>query len=252
VVQSDPARFGNPWNGEGSTLFSLAVRIRSPELASCSSDMKLNSSKAFAMILGALLASGIALIFVTSRVEPGQRTDRGDKAVSDVAETDETARTFIPGGDAAPPAVTMPSASTVDPARWEARIEELLANPDINTSEAIRELFAMAGDGRGPEALRIDAVEHGLNLLEDEDYFRDAIALATNPGLPEEINDILFADLHNRAPSISAAVAERIAKTPGHPLAQDAKDFVDFFEDDPDAESPAAPPATAADPKPAE
>jgi len=45
------------------------------------------------------------------------------------------------------------------------------------------------------------------------------------------MNDILFADLHNRPQEISVPVADKIAKTPGHPFAEEAKDFVDFFKD---------------------
>jgi hypothetical protein len=213
--------------------------------------MKPTSPKAFALVLGTVLTFGIAFLFLIFRTGPGPQSDQGGIAVPGAAEADGSARTFIPGGDPTASAVTLSPVNTVDPAHWEARIEELIANPDITTSDSIRELLAMAGDPRGPEALRIDAVEHGLNLLDDEDYFRDAIALATNSSLPEAINDILFADLHNRDQSISVAVAGRIAKTPGHPLAEEARDFVDFFEDEPLSERPAAPPAAVPDRKPA-
>lgn len=213
--------------------------------------MKPTSPKAFALVLGTVLIFGIAFLFVIFRAGPGPESDQGGIAVPGVTGAGGPARTFISGGDTTASSVTLSPVKTVDPAHWEARIEELIANPDITTSDAIRELLAMAGDPRGAEALRIDAVEHGLNLLEDEDYFRDAIALAINPSLPEAINDILFADLHNRDQSISVAVAGRIAKTPGHPLAEEAKDFVDFFEEEPLSEGPAAPSGAAPDRTPA-
>ena len=220
--------------------------------------MKLNSPKAFALMVGAVLAVGIALIVVMFRTGPEPRTEAGKKAApaaktgaptpADSSGATTTAggsapvQTFTPGGDTAAPAApagTLPPVKTVDPAQWEARIEELLANQDITTRDASRELLAMAGEAKGPEPLRIDALQHGLNLLDDENYLQDALALATNPALPEEINDILFADLHNRDQSISVPVAERIAKTPGHPLAEEAQDFADFFKDDPLSTLPA-------------
>ncbi|MBL9154409.1 MAG: hypothetical protein JNK37_18105 [Verrucomicrobiales bacterium] len=233
--------------------------------------MKLNSPKAFALMVGGVLAIGVGLIVIMFRTGPEPRTEAGKKTPPGAAQTGTPAptsgtaattttgggapvQTFTPGGDTAAPAApagTLPPVKTVDPAQWEARIEELLANQDITTRDASRELLAMAGEAKGPEPLRIDAVQHGLNLLDDENYLQDALALATNPALPEEINDILFADLHNRDQSISVPVAERIAKTPGHPLAEEAQDFADFFKEDPLSTLPAGSAVPAAPGTPA-
>ena len=221
--------------------------------------MKLNSPKVFGLLVAAVIAVGIGLVVVMFRTGSDTRPSKAAPEASATAPAPKAAATTTPGGSApvqtlapsgteaaAAPAGTLPPVKTVDPANWEARIEELLANQDISTRDASRELLAMAADAKGTEQLRIDALQHGLNLLEDDNYLQDALALAATPDLPEEINDILFADLHNRDPEISVPVADKIAKTAGHPLAEEAKDFVDFFNEDEELNAPAAAPAAPA------
>ncbi|MCB1076345.1 MAG: hypothetical protein KDM64_00840 [Verrucomicrobiae bacterium] len=207
--------------------------------------MKLNSPKVFGLLVVAVIAVGIGLIVVMFKTGPESRkpADSAAKATEKpaavtVAEGNQgksgAAQTVNPSTATEAPAGTPPPAKTVEPSKWKERIEELLSNQEISTRDASRELLAMAADSKGPEQLRIDAVQHGLNLLEDENYLNDALFLATRTDLPEEMQDILFADLHNRDQEISVPVADKIAKTPGHPLAEDAKDFVDFFKEDDD------------------
>lgn len=221
--------------------------------------MKLPGSfpKVLLPIAGAAII--VIVIVVLFRAGPAPRTGEESRALPETVLANNPSDPGIasgvaasPGGEAPvvtfTPAGAPPPVRTLDPARWEARIDELLSNRNITPRAASRELFAMAGDAKGPGPLRIDAAEHGFNLLEDENYLEDALALATNPRLPEEIYEILFADLHNRDESVSVPVAERIAKTPGHPLAEDARDFADFFTDDPDPDTPATTPAPPAAP----
>lgn len=215
------------------------------------------SPKVFFLIAGAAIFA--IVVVVLFRSGPAPRNEEEARALPGTVPTDNPPDLGIASGTAASPGgedavVTFtpaggpPPVRTLDPSQWEARIDELLSNRNITPRAASRELFAMAGDAKGPGPLRIDAAEHGFHLLDDENYLEDALALATNPRLPEEIYEILFADLHNRDESVSVPVAERIAKTPGHPLAEDARDFADFFTDDPDPDTPATTPAPPAAP----
>ncbi len=209
-----------------------------------------SSTKTVALITGAAIFATIALVMF--RVRRAPRTEKEASALpqsvpAKISDPGFAGGQATPAGGAASavtftPSGAPPQVKTADPAQWEARIDELLSNQAISPRAAARELFAMAGDSQGPRQLRIDAAEHGFNLLEDANYLEDALALSTNTGLPEEIYEILFADLHNRDESVSVPVAERIAKTPGHPLAEEARDFADFFTDSSD---PGPPPSTA-------
>lgn len=225
--------------------------------------MKLPGSFPKALLLIAGAAIFAIVVVVLFRADPAPRTEEEARALPETVPTNNSPDPGIANGAAASPggedpvvtftpAGAPPPVKILDPSQWEARIDELLSNRNITPRAASRELFAMAGDSKGPGQLRIDAAEHGFNLLDDENYLEDALALATNPRLPEEIYEILFADLHNRDESVSVPVAERIAKTPGHPLAEDARDFADFFMDDPPPDRSASTPATpAAPPAPA-
>ncbi|MCP5540491.1 MAG: hypothetical protein H7A53_07690 [Akkermansiaceae bacterium] len=226
--------------------------------------MKHVTPKALAI---ALLGVAAAVVLIVMMIRTGPVGDEAPAPNSaPVAAADATtpadsppgtgaARTFVPGGEAKPAVAPekpaeLPQVSVPEPGQWDERISELLTNQDITNRDAARELIAMAADKRGTDDQRIDAVEHALNLVDDETYTEDALALAVDPSLPEEMQEILFADLHNRDPEISVPVADRISKVKGHPLAEEAKDFVDFFRDEPlDTPEPgSAPPAPAAAP----
>ncbi len=125
---------------------------------------------------------------------------------------------------------------------WDNQIADLLTDTTIEHREAGQKLAAIAAQNNAPEEVRIDAIQHALNLIGDEEYMEDMMNLAVRSDIPEEMQEIIFSDLHNRPQEVSVPVAKEIARVKDHPLALEAKDFVEFFEDDPLMEvgSPAA------------
>jgi hypothetical protein len=129
------------------------------------------------------------------------------------------------------PAGGSPGATSGDPTsvQWEERIQNILADQSVSVEQASRRLLAMAGDSAGPEAQRVDALLHGLNLISDSDYLREALPLFTRTDLPRAMNEIVLSDLYNRQTEISLPAATAIGAVPGHPLAENARELVDFF-----------------------
>ncbi|MCB1062133.1 MAG: hypothetical protein KDN20_04330 [Verrucomicrobiae bacterium] len=115
---------------------------------------------------------------------------------------------------------------------WDNQIADLLTNNAIENREAGQQLAAIAAKSEAPEEVRVDAIQHALNLIGDEEYMDDMMALAVRTDLPEEMNEIIFSDLHNRPQEISVPVAKEIGRLAKHPLAEEARDFVEFFEAD--------------------
>lgn len=113
---------------------------------------------------------------------------------------------------------------------WNERIGEALTGENYaSMRQRSQALLKMAGDPNGTTEQRIDALEHGLNLLEDENYWDDVLPLGLRKDLPAEINETIFAELHGRDTKLLTAFCQEIGKIEGHPLAEDAKGVLDFI-----------------------
>ncbi|MCB1230648.1 MAG: hypothetical protein KDN19_10300 [Verrucomicrobiae bacterium] len=192
-------------------------------------------------LIGALLLVTIGGIFALKKLGP---QDEPATAAAGAAQSVTTMSSdpTLPVKDQAPtdtvtnapkPEMAQPEVSEQDREIWDNQIADLLTDTTIENREAGQKLAAIAANNSAPEEVRIDAIQHALNLIGDEEYLEDMMALAARTDIPEEMQEIIFSDIHNRPEEISVPVAKEIARQKDHPLAQEAQDFVDFFTDDP-------------------
>jgi hypothetical protein len=93
----------------------------------------------------------------------------------------------------------------------------------------VKELFAMFP--RLPADGQVEIAQHLSNLVEDEDY-APLGKLLENPKLPEDVLDILMADLLNRPNATKLPMFLELAKTPDHAKAEEAKDLLELYLDE--------------------
>jgi len=72
---------------------------------------------------------------------------------------------------------------------------------------------------------QIEAVQHVVNLLDDEQYPL-AGRLLLDPSLHPDVREIVFADLLDRASAVRLPVLLALLGTPGHPLHNDARNHL--------------------------
>lgn len=193
-------------------------------------------------LIGAVVLVTIGGFFALNRLgpqdpepaTPGQGS--GQPVATTMTNTDPGATTQEPTNDPvtnAPKTQPEETGPELPREEWDNQIADLLTDTTIEHREAGQKLAAIAAQNNAPEEVRIDAIQHALNLIGDEEYMEDMMTLAVRDDLPEEMQEIIFSDLHNRPQEVSVPVAKEIARLEKHPLALEAKDFVDFFEDDP-------------------
>ena len=108
---------------------------------------------------------------------------------------------------------------------WEDKVDEVLgsSSPDADKAKQMLELFPrLPADGQE------EAARHVTNLLPDQDYglMRNYL---TNASLPEAVLDVLVGDVLNRPNSLKLPALLDVARTPQHPNAAEAKDFLELF-----------------------
>jgi len=108
---------------------------------------------------------------------------------------------------------------------WEDKVDDILgsAESDPNKAKQMLEMFPqLAADGQE------EVARHLSNLVSDEDY--GALrAYLTNASLPAAVLDVLLGDVLNRPNSLKLPALLEVARTPQHPKAGEAKDFLELF-----------------------
>jgi hypothetical protein len=121
-------------------------------------------------------------------------------------------------------AATPESTST----NWEDALEEILSSDSEDTNK-VKQLYAMfptlPPDGQE------EVAQHLSNLVEDEDY-PPLGKMLLDPKLPEDVLDVLMADLLNRPNSTKLPMFFDLAFTPDHPKAEEAKDLLELYLDE--------------------
>ena len=108
---------------------------------------------------------------------------------------------------------------------WEDKVDDILgsANSDPDKARQMLEMFPqLPADGQE------ELARHLSNLVSDEDYGAMRAHL-TNASLPEAVLDVLLGDVLNRPNSLKLPALLDVARTPQHPKAGEAKDFLELF-----------------------
>jgi hypothetical protein len=128
----------------------------------------------------------------------------------------------------APVAAIPQPASTAQIADWEERIDSVLTGQGEEGQKA-RQLLALFPNL--PEDGQVEAAQHISNLLPDEEYASLAQSL-TNAAMPEAVLDVLMTDVLNRPNQLKLETLYEVARMPGHPKAEEARDVLEVFVDE--------------------
>ncbi len=127
----------------------------------------------------------------------------------------------IPGTPVAAPGSAEPMAD------WSAKLDDILGS---NDDEAKKADLLLAMWKNLPEDGQVETMQHISNLLPDE-KFSVLAETFTNAATSEAVLDIIMTDTLNRPNGLKLPVLLDVAKTPGHPKAEEARDILEVFVD---------------------
>ena len=112
-------------------------------------------------------------------------------------------------------------------ADWSAKLDDVLGSTDDESKKAEQLLGIWKNL---PEDGQVEIMQHISNLLPDEKF--SALAQTfTNAATPEAVLDIIMTDTLNRPNGLKLPVLLDVARTPGHPKAEEARDILEVFVD---------------------
>lgn len=115
---------------------------------------------------------------------------------------------------------------------WEHQIDIALGSDSISKQKATQILLKVVTNSRVPLQTRSDALEHSLNLIEDEDYSK--IINIIKPGmteLPLKLIQTILDDTLNRCSENQLSVALRILPGSHKEVIDEARDLLEFHLD---------------------
>lgn len=115
---------------------------------------------------------------------------------------------------------------------WAEKVDYVLATDNISTDEATRTLLGVASDPKAPVEIRNDALEHALNLVEDENFSEvQNIMGAADLELPEPLVQTILDDTLNRTDSIQLDTALIVMKSSHSEVSEEARELLEFHLD---------------------
>lgn len=161
-------------------------------------------------------------------IEPSvpRTTDRTPTAAAKMPTVSTPAQLTVP----TPPAQEDPNAKIAD---WEQRIDDVLTGQE---DEALKAKKLLAVFDRLPEDGQVEAAQHISNLLPDEEYAELGKRLR-DPKTPEAVLEVLMTDVLNRPNQLKLDTLFDVARAPGHPKGEEARDVLEVFLDDVDWEA---------------
>ena len=111
---------------------------------------------------------------------------------------------------------------------WEQKLDDILGGTEDEKQKAekLLQMFPFL-----PEDGQVEISQHLSNLLEDDRY--PALAQTfTNAATPEAVLDVLMADVLNRNNTIKLNTLLDVARTTGHPKAEEAREVLEVFVDE--------------------
>lgn len=111
---------------------------------------------------------------------------------------------------------------------WEDKLDNILGSDEADTNK-VAQLFQMFPSL--PEDGQAEVAEHLSNLVPDDQY-APLGKLLENPKLPASVLDVLMSDVLDRPDSVKLPLLLKVAQTPGHPEADEAKDLLELYLDE--------------------
>jgi len=110
-------------------------------------------------------------------------------------------------------------------ADWEEKLETILGS-EGEEREKVKQLLGLFP--RVSAEGQVEVAQHLSNLVEDHDY-ESLKKLLLDPKMPEDVLDVLVADILNRPNGIKLPTLLEVARTPDHPKAEEAKDLLELY-----------------------
>jgi hypothetical protein len=117
-------------------------------------------------------------------------------------------------------------ATTTTITDWEEKLETILA-AEGDDRDKVRQLLAMFS--RLPQDGQVEVAQHLSNLVPDEDYDQQLKRLMVDAKLPEDVLDVLIADILNRPNSVKLLTLLEVARNPQHSKAEEARDLLELY-----------------------
>ena len=108
---------------------------------------------------------------------------------------------------------------------WAKEVDEILLSEAENKEKSAK-LFALIPQLNG-EA-QVEVAGHLANLVSDKDY-ADTGRLLTNATMSTEVLKVLFQDVMNRGNELKLPLLLDIARTPNHPIQEQAKGILEVY-----------------------
>lgn len=111
---------------------------------------------------------------------------------------------------------------------WEQKLDDILGGneDEKEKAEKLLKMFPLL-----PEDGQVEIAQHLSNLLADDRY--PALAQTfTNAAAPEAVLDVLMADVLNRNNTVKLNTLLDVARTTGHPKAEEALEVLEVFVDE--------------------
>ena len=135
--------------------------------------------------------------------------------------------TTLPGVPAPGAAAAAVPGATDEMLDWNDKLDNILGSSD---EEAVKAQQLLALWPTLPEDGQVETMQHISNLLPDEKFSLLAPTF-TNAATSEAVLDIILGDALNRPNSLKLPSLLEVAKIPGHPKAEEARDILEVFVD---------------------
>jgi len=119
------------------------------------------------------------------------------------------------------------------PSAADGEITAVLTDDTLTFLQSADRLVTLAARKDLPEASRLEALEHALHLVDDdEEYAEHMLPLIRRSDLPAALHEAVDHDLYKRNPSTLLRMSLEILKMPLHPLRDNARESLEFFLDE--------------------
>jgi len=187
----------------------------------------------FALIVGALVLALVMLVSVQPSTYAEEQSSPGLAQPSNrtaARSLPETAKRFDAPTKQMPIAHASPfSESNADSpppeVPWEIPINTILESPESNDQVALR--LASLVPTLPPDG-QVEAAQHMVNLLDDENY-ETALQMLLNPGMPTEVQEVIYSDILNRPNMVKLPALTALIGAPNHGLRDEALNTLQIF-----------------------
>ena len=108
---------------------------------------------------------------------------------------------------------------------WEQAINKILES-DQENQQVAAQLMALLPTL--PPDGQVEAVQHMVNLTDDESY-QNAAAMLLNPATAADVAEVIYSDVLNRPNTVKLPVMVSILRTPGHRLRDETLSTLQIF-----------------------